>query len=163
MNRNAVDAFNRLGERRRYIRGMVAWIGFDVRTVSYDRKPRRAGTTKYSLTRMVAFAADGIISFSLAPLRLAFAFAIIGATPILAYLAYSFAMHIFFHGHFEPGWASTILTITIFGVLNLFCLGIVGEYIGRIYHEAKARPLYLLSDMTGRSRPRGGKLPDGLL
>jgi len=137
-----------LGERRRYIRGMVAWIGFNVVTVNYHRKRRTAGTTKYSLAKMISFATDGLLSFSLAPLRLSFAFATLGAAPIIVYLAYSFVMHIFFHGHFEPGWASIMLTITVFGVLNLFCLGIAGEYLGRLYYEAKGRPIYVVSDVS---------------
>ena len=148
MSRRAVDAFNRLGERRRYIRGMVSWIGYNVSVVEYKRKPRIAGKTKFSPARMLAFATDGLLSFSFAPLRLAFGFAIIGSLPILIYLAYSFARHIYFHGHFEPGWASLMLTITIFSVLNLLCMGIVGEYVGRLYDEVKGRPLYLLSDVV---------------
>lgn len=160
MSRRALDAFNRLGERRRYIRGLVAWIGFDVATIEYHRQARFAGRTKYSLRKMISFAADGLLSFSIAPLRLAFGFAVVGAAPFLIYLTYSFAMHIFAHGHFEPGWASIILTIMVFGVLNLFCLGVIGEYVGRLYYEAKGRPIYLLkarldhTDATG-SRKTG--------
>ena len=146
LSRRSVNAFNKLGERRRYLRGMVAWLGFQTEVVEYVRKPRTAGEPKYSLAKSIALALDGLVSFSLAPLRLSFFLAIAASTPFLIYFSYSLINHIFFHGTVEKGWMSIMLAITLFGTVNLFCLGIIGEYIGRIYYEAKSRPIYLLAE-----------------
>jgi polyisoprenyl-phosphate glycosyltransferase len=136
-------------EPNRYLRGMFAWVGFRQSTVDYDRDERFAGETKFTMTRMVRFAADGLLGFSTAPLRLAMAlgFAIsalafvIGATAIVLKLA----------GALPPvsGWASLTVIISFFSGIQLIVLATVGLYVGRAYEQGKQRPLYLLSEARG--------------
>ena len=150
LDRAAVDAFNRLSESHRYIRGLVGWLGFRSAIVEYDRLPRQGGRTKYTLTKMMRLAMDGIISFSFLPLRLAYIVACILVLPFLLYLAYNFVLHIFFGVTMVPGWSSLILAVILFGVFNLLMLGVLGEYVGRIYTEAKRRPIFLVEESCGR-------------
>ena len=151
LSRRALDAFNQLRERHRYIRGMVGWLGFKTATVYYERRARAAGETKYPLGKMVRFAADAIVSSSSLPLRLSYLFALVGSSVIFAYLLWVVFKLVFFDEPLVRGWSSLILTITLFGFLNLLCLGIIGEYIGRLYEQSKNRPLYLVAEDTKRS------------
>jgi len=147
MSRRSVEAFRRLKEKHRYLRGMVGWLGFRTATVTYHRRPRQAGQTKYPFYRMFALATDAIISFSSFPLRLSFVFASAGLALVFGYLLYTLIKHLFFGGVLLQGWTSLILTTTIFGSLILISLGIIGEYIGRIYEQVKDRPLYLIREI----------------
>ena len=148
VDRRALDAVRGMRERARYLRGMFAWIGFRQTAVTYRRQSRVAGESKYPLARMIRFALDGIISFSATPLRLALnvgfavsalAFAL-GAAAVVAKLAGSFSV---------PGWASLLVVTLFFAGVQLTMLGIMGEYVGRIYDEVKDRPLYLVGDLRG--------------
>ena len=147
MNRESVIALQPLRERNSYIRGMVGWLGYKTATVSFHRELRAAGKTKYPLRKMIAFAADSIVSFSFSPLRLAYFMAFIGLIPVAAFLIYTFIQYIFFNATFVRGWTSVILIISIFGFFNLISVGIIGEYVGRIYEESKNRPLYFIRDI----------------
>jgi polyisoprenyl-phosphate glycosyltransferase len=151
MSRRALDAFNQMRESHRYVRGMVGWMGFRVERVYFDRPARAAGTTKYPFLKMVRFAIDAIVSFSASPLRLAYLGAVMISALVLVYWAYVIWREVTGRGTIVPGWTSLLLTITLFGCSNLICLGIMGEYIGRIFDEAKHRPLYMLKDETKRS------------
>ena len=172
MSRRSVDALCALRERHRYLRGMAGWIGFRTAFVKYERKPRAAGTTKYPLRKMLAFALDGLISFSSFPLRLAYILALLTSSPVLLYLLYTLAKYILRGESLVPGWTSIILTITLFGTAILISLGLLGEYVGRIYEESKNRPLYLIREVAttesqgevpsaaGSGSQRGGPIAD---
>jgi len=149
LDRLAVDALKRLNETHRYIRGLVGWLGFSRGIVEYDRAPRQAGVTKYSLVKMVRLAMDGIISLSFMPLRAAYIAAFILMTPFLLYLVYSFLAHYYFGAILVPGWTSLVLAVILFGTFNLLMLGILGEYTGRIYSEVKNRPIFLVDEFCG--------------
>ncbi|MBI5248590.1 MAG: glycosyltransferase family 2 protein, partial [Desulfomonile tiedjei] len=153
MSSRSVDALRKLRETHRYLRGMAGWLGFRTAIVKYRRKPRSLGTTKWPLLRMVRFAMDAIVSFSMLPLRLAYMMAGIVALLFSGYLLYALIRYIFYSEGFVTGWSSLIAAIIVLGVLNLLCLGIIGEYIGRIYEQSKDRPLYLVRQIWGRPDP----------
>ena len=134
---------------------LSGWIGFRTAAVPYDRQPRAAGKTKYPFARMLTFATDGLISFSSTPLRLAYYFAFISAATVLGYLLYTLAKYVLFGAELVRGWTSLILAVAIFGFSILFSLGIIGEYIGRIYEQSKNRPLYLVREMIERRSNAG--------
>ncbi len=154
MDRAVVDAILRMPERDRFLRGMVSWVGFRQVAIPYRREPRFAGETKYPLLKMVRFAADGVISFSHAPLRLAVwtGFFVIG----LAFLGILYAVLLRFFAdpsQWVRGWASTFVAILFMGGVQLISLGIMGEYVGRIYGEVKQRPLYFVRERFGFREP----------
>lgn len=151
LDRVAVNALNKITEHHRYIRGLVGWLGFKTAVIEYDRSPRYSGTTKYMLPKMIRLAMDGIISFSFIPLRFAYITAIILMIPFLLYLVYNFILHFFLGIKMVRGWSSLILAVTLFGAFNLFMLGILGEYIGRIYTEVKRRPIFLIEELCGKN------------
>ncbi len=149
LDRKAVDAMLRLPERHRLLRGMCSWIGFRQYGLKYSRAARFAGTTKYPLRKMLHLAMDGIASFSTVPLRV---LALIGfATAALAFLGiiYSLFVRIFTH-NWVSGWATLFIAMLLMGGLQMISIGIVGEYVGRIYTEAKQRPLYLARSVLHR-------------
>jgi len=150
MNRRALDAFLKLPEASRYIRGMVAWIGFRQVAFEYHRHRRAAGKTKYGFGRMVRLSMDALTGFSIRPLRVASIASVIliGISAMLMIrVLLSWAT-----GGTVRGWTSLIVTVLFIGGVQTFILGILGEYIGRLFVEAKRRPLYLVSDET---RPAG--------
>jgi glycosyltransferase involved in cell wall biosynthesis len=148
LSRRSLEALKKMREEHRFIRGMVGWIGFRVAEVAYERKARGAGRTKYPFRKMLFFALNAIVSFSFFPLRLAYVMAFGLSTMLMGYLVYTFCMHVFYNVELVPGWTSLILSIMAFGAMNLFCLGIIGEYVGRIYEQCKHRPLYLIGEDT---------------
>jgi len=150
LDRVAVEALKRITESHRYIRGLVGWLGFRRGVVEYDRDPRVAGATKYSLVKMVRLALDGIISLSFMPLRAAYMTALVLMIPFFVYLIYNIILHYVFKVVMVPGWASLILAIILFGTFILLMLGILGEYVGRIYTEVKGRPIFLVDQYCGR-------------
>ncbi len=148
MSRRAVDAFNRLRERHRYVRGMVSWLGFRQTGVPYVREARHAGTTKYSMRKMIRLGLDGITSISNVPLQIAghLGFWISGLS--LLYILYILGMKVLTDAPII-GWASTMTAIFFFGGVQLVTLGVIGEYIGRINDEVKQRPIYVLEEQGG--------------
>jgi len=148
MSRRALDALNKLREQHRFIRGMVGWLGFRTAEVHYDRGPRVAGVTKYPFRRMMRFAVDATVSFSSFPLRLAYLLSAGLSLIFCGYLLYSTFMHAFFGQSVVPGWFSLVILVIAFGAINLVCLGIIGEYVGRIFEQVKERPLYLVGSDT---------------
>jgi glycosyltransferase involved in cell wall biosynthesis len=149
VDRRALDCFLAMPERDRFVRGMFAWIGFRQGTVTFDRPPRAAGKSKYSLRKMVALAANGIISFSDAPLRLA-----LWAGAAVSALAFVYGLSVIARSAFgdpslERGWSSTIVVIAALGGANMLMTGVIGLYVGRIYAEAKRRPLYIVERAVG--------------
>jgi dolichol-phosphate mannosyltransferase len=150
MSRRALDAFLAMPEQARFIRGMVAWIGFKQVPFAYDRDERFAGETKYPLKKMVRFALDALTGFSSAPLKLAshagFALSV-GSVLLSVYIAYAWIA-----GRNIPGWTSLMLVVVILGAVQMFVLALMGEYIGRLYNEVKNRPLYVVQEVTGETR-----------
>jgi dolichol-phosphate mannosyltransferase len=149
MSRRALDAFLALPEQARFIRGMVAWVGFRQVPIVYDRAQRHAGETKYPLSKMMRFALDAVTGFSTAPLRMAShigLWLVAVSALILLYIAFGFLT-----GRATQGWTSLMLVVVILGAVQMFVLGMIGEYIGRLYIESKRRPLYIVSDIAGHA------------
>jgi dolichol-phosphate mannosyltransferase len=144
MSRKALDAFLQFGERDRFTRGLVSYMGFRQSVVSYECPPRFAGKSKYTLRRMLHFAADGVTSFSSRPLRIASYTGMIVFLVGLAYALYAIIQHIV--GKTIPGWTSLLVTVLLLGGIQLLSLGIIGEYLARIFNESKSRPLYFIKD-----------------
>jgi dolichol-phosphate mannosyltransferase len=147
MSRRALDALLAMPEQARFIRGMVAWIGFRQVPFAYDRHGRFAGETKYPLRKMMRFAFDALTGFSSAPLKLASHFGLglsFGSVLLVLYIAYAWAA-----GRSIQGWTSLMLVVVVLGAIQMFVLALMGEYIGRLYNEAKGRPLYIVQDIAG--------------
>jgi glycosyltransferase involved in cell wall biosynthesis len=148
IDRRVLEVLLAMPERARFLRGMVSWVGFKQIAVMYQRAPRLAGESKYPLFKMLQFAADGIISFSFVPLRVAtwLGFAAIG----FAFLGILYAVIArLVTNDWVPGWASIFTAVLFMGGVQLLTLGIIGEYIGRIYNEVKRRPLYVVQERKG--------------
>ncbi len=158
MSRRAIDALKRMPERARFVRGMVSWLGFRQTGVTFTREARYAGETKYPLRKMLAFAADGLVSFSTLPLRLATTLGFLMALASLVYLASAVVARLGL-AMTVPGWTSIIAVVALIGSAQLICLGIIGEYVGRIYDEVKARPLYLVSTIEQGPRQSDDSAP----
>ena len=153
MSRRALDAFLAMPEQSRFIRGMVAWIGFRQVPFAYDRDQRFAGETKYPLRKMMRFAFDALTGFSSAPLKLASHAGLalsLGSLLIIAYITYAWAS-----GQNIQGWTSLMLVVVVLGAVQMFVLALMGEYIGRLYNEAKGRPLYIVQEVAGREAGQG--------
>jgi dolichol-phosphate mannosyltransferase len=149
MDRQVVDILNSMPERNRYVRGLRAWVGFRQTSVLFERNPRFAGDVKYTFGKSLSLAIDGIISFSTVPLRLATYLGIISATIAMIMIVLVLYWRIFAPVSHLIGY--TLITISMFflGSVQLVCIGILGEYIGRIYEEVKGRPLYTLKESGG--------------
>jgi dolichol-phosphate mannosyltransferase len=147
VSRRALDALLAMPEQARFIRGMVAWIGFRQVPFAYDRDQRFAGETKYPFSKMLRFALDALTGFSSAPLKLAShaGLALAGLSVLLIlYIAYAWIA-----GQSIQGWTSLMLVVVILGAVQMFVLALMGEYIGRLYNEAKRRPLYIVQEIAG--------------
>lgn len=148
IDRSAVDAFRAMREQNRYVRGMFAWMGFEQTAVEYVREERFAGETKYPLKKMLRLAANGIVGFSAAPLRLILSFGFV--VSVLSFLAGLVVIALKLLGvDAVSGWASLIVVVFFVGGIQLIVTGVIGEYIGRIYDEVKRRPLYLVRSTRG--------------
>jgi dolichol-phosphate mannosyltransferase len=155
MSRRALDVLLAMPEQARFIRGMVAWIGFRQVPFAYDRAERLAGETKYPMRKMVRFAFDALTGFSSAPLKLASHVGIglsAGSVLLVLYLVYAWLS-----GMSIQGWTSLMLVVVVIGAAQMFVLGLMGEYIGRLYNESKRRPLYVVQEVAG-GRDREGRL-----
>jgi dolichol-phosphate mannosyltransferase len=145
MSRKVVVALRELREAHRFVRGMVAWVGFKQTEVVYDRPGRFAGETKYPLRKMVRFALDGITSFSILPLRFATYLGMLTSLGSVGVIAYALLSKYLYH-QVVPGWTALMIVVTIFASVQLLMIGILGEYVGRVYEEVKRRPLYVVGD-----------------
>jgi polyisoprenyl-phosphate glycosyltransferase len=160
MDRKVVDVMSSLPERSRYLRGLRAWSGFKQKPVVFKRDARAAGVPQYTFKKSLKLALDGIFSFSAVPLRLASYFGFAMSAFSLFLTLFTFLQKVF-HQFFEriglgpgPGFATIVIAITLLGGVQLICLGILGEYLGRIYDEVKGRPAWIISESTddeGRS------------
>jgi polyisoprenyl-phosphate glycosyltransferase len=165
MSRRAVEALERFEEVNMFLRGIVPLLGFRSATVYYDRKERVAGTTKYPLKKMIAFALDGITSFSITPIRM---ISLIGFVSFFVSLLFGvYFLILKFTGHTQTGWTSLITSIWLLGGLQLIAFGLIGEYIGKIYKETKRRPRYIVDlDLFNLPMPhcwhQSSSLPEGV-
>jgi len=151
LDRQVVDALGELRERNRFLRGMTSWVGFESAVVEYDREARDGGATKFSLRRMVRFALDGVASFSHVPLQIAtvlglgFAALALALVPLTVVARYT--------GIYERGVPSLLFAVLLIGGIQLMTLGVIGEYVGRIYDEVKRRPLYVVRRRADGAAP----------
>lgn len=150
MSRRVVDQFKNIRERDRFIRGLVSWIGFRQTSISYARDRRHAGHTKYSYSKMFRFAFDAITSFSSVPLKLATWLGYLSSLLAFVYACSVFVQKYILHIT-EKGWPTIMISVLFLGGVQLICIGIVGEYIGRIYNEIKQRPLYIVDKLYNRA------------
>ncbi len=154
MDRTVVQAIHQLPERNRFMKGLFAWVGFPTTSIEYSRPVRSAGTTKFNFWRLWNFALDGIVGFSTLPLRI---WTYIGT--LVAILSLMFATYIavetLIHGRDVPGYASIMTSVLFLGGIQLITLGVIGEYLARLFEEAKARPIYLVDGIYQSERSDG--------
>ena len=151
IDRIVVDVFLNMPERHRLLRGMWSWIGFPQVGLPYQRAPRFAGETKYPLRKMIGLALDGIVSFSVVPLRLVTALGFVSAGAAFVGIIYTLCVRLLTHS-WVRGWAMTFIGILFMAGVQMLCLGILGEYIGRIYTESKQRPLFIQHEIRRAQR-----------
>lgn len=145
IDRKVAEVFKNMPERNRFIRGMISWVGFKQYALEYERQERFAGETKYPLKKMIKFASDGIIAFSAKPLKI---ISIIGIFSIIfSFLLLIYSVVVKVTGAYSvPGWSSIICAISFFSGVQLLSLGVIGQYIARVYDESKSRPLYIVEE-----------------
>jgi glycosyltransferase involved in cell wall biosynthesis len=148
LDRRVVEVLKRLPERSRFMKGLFAWVGFRQAALPYDRQTRHAGATNWSYWRLWNFAIDGVTSFSSSPLKV-WSYVGLGISALSFLYAIFLATLVLIHGIDVPGYASLMVVVLFLGGIQLITLGIIGEYIGRIYNEVKGRPLYLVSELYG--------------
>jgi dolichol-phosphate mannosyltransferase len=148
IDRKVVLALRRMRERYRLLRAMTSWVGFRQIALPYERHKRLAGQSKYPLRKMLALAIDGVLSFSVVPLRIVTAVGLAMAFFSALGITYALIGRIF-GDDWVPGWTLMFITLLFFSGIQFIFLGIIGEYVGRIYGEAKQRPLYLVSEIIG--------------
>lgn len=149
MDRQVVEVLNAMPERNRYVRGLRAWVGFRQTVVQFQRDPRFAGEVKYTFRKSFALAINGLVSFSKVPLRLATYVGLMAAAIALLMSALVLYWRLFEPNSPVTGFATIAVAIFFMGAVQLICIGILGEYIGRIYEEVKGRPLYTLAEVGG--------------
>jgi dolichol-phosphate mannosyltransferase len=156
MSRRVIDQVRRMPEHHRYLRGMRSWVGFRQTAVRVEREERHSGKSKYSLWRLVKLASDGLFAFSIVPIRAA---ALLGAAAIGVSMVYVFyALYFrFFLNQSPQGFTALIAAVTFLSGVLLFFLGVIGEYVGRIYEETKARPIYIVDRVAGTLKNRPGE------
>jgi dolichol-phosphate mannosyltransferase len=147
MSRRVVNVLVSMPERNRFLRGMTRWVGFRQTTVQYDRAARVAGTSKYTVGAMVRLAADAVISFSTIPLKLASVLGLVVALLGVAYGVFS-VIDRFVARAVVPGYTTLVVAVLVLGGVQLACLGIIGQYLGRVYDESKGRPIFILWEDT---------------
>ena len=151
LSRKAVNAMSQLGERNRYMKGLFAWIGLPIKVIEYDRLPRGAGTSKWDYPGLMGLAFEGITSFSVAPLRLTMAAGILTALAGILFALWIVAKTLVL-GEPVQGYPSLISMITFLGGVQLISIGLLGEYVGKTYFEAKQRPVYLIRDVLRKNK-----------
>jgi polyisoprenyl-phosphate glycosyltransferase len=151
MSRPVVLTLRALREQHRFVRGMVAWVGFKQVAVTYERPARFAGETKYPLKKMIRFAVDGITSFSTVPLRMATWLGVFSGVIAISVAVWAFIERIL--GHVVQGWTTIMIAVTFGTCAQLLMIGILGEYVGRIYEEVKRRPLYIIGEELNLAPP----------
>jgi len=148
MDRKVVLALRQIQERARFLRGLVNWVGYRQTSIRYVREARRVGATKFPMRKMVRFAVDAITSFSVVPLQMATTLGLLSSTAAFLYGLKALRDH-FILGNTVPGWTSLMIVVLFFGGVQMVFLGVLGEYLGRVYEEVKQRPLYLVASRDG--------------
>lgn len=148
MSRRVVDALNNLPEQKRFMKGLYAWVGFSQQAVLYDVEARRSGQSKWSISQLFGYAWNGVVSFSAAPLRMWSVIGICIAALAVAYAAWVIVTTLVF-GRDVPGYATLVVAIFFLGGLQLLSIGVLGEYIARIFAETKQRPLFIIEEKRG--------------
>ena len=146
IDRKVIDVLKTIKERHRFVRGLVAWTGYEQTELCYQREERFAGETKYPLRRMVSFAVDGLTAFSIKPLKIATKLGLVSVVVGLILTIYVLVSKIMYPETTQAGWASLLIAMIFFGGVQLLTLGVIGEYIGRIYDETRDRPLYVVAE-----------------
>jgi glycosyltransferase involved in cell wall biosynthesis len=152
IDRMVIDALVRMREESRYVRGMVAWTGFRQCEVTYVREPRFAGTGNYTMRRMLHLAADGALSFSVRPLQVTTQFGLLVTFVAFVGGVWFIVERLLGTGPTVPGWTSVVVAVLFMGGVQLISIGVLGAYLGRIFYEAKRRPLYFVAERIGRDR-----------
>ncbi len=151
MGRKVLNAYKEISESQRFTRGLISWLGFRQTALPYDRHARFAGSTKYPLMKMINFSLDAVTGFSLKPLRMIMLLGLI--TSGLSFLAFTYSIYQWVFLNTVPGWASLMTVICLIGCVQIICLGVVGEYVGRTFTETKKRPLYLIEEKADQDIP----------
>lgn len=146
VDRRVVEELSKMRERSRFVRGMISWIGFSQCKVEYVRAQRFAGETKYPLPKMLKFAVDGLLSFSHVPLKLSSTMGFLTSGLSFALIVYGIVIRLVFPERAIAGWASVFVAVLFLGGIQLICIGILGEYLGRVHDEMKRRPLYICDE-----------------
>ncbi|MDH0864616.1 glycosyltransferase family 2 protein, partial [Mitsuaria sp. GD03876] len=161
MDRAVVDALMALPERNRFMKGLYAWVGYRTVAVPYQPAPRAHGRTRFRPLRLAALALDGLTAFTTWPLRAASTVGVLLALAAFLYGSYLTLVYLLY-GHVVSGWTTIVVSLMFFSGLQLLSLGIVGEYVGRIFEEVKGRPLYVIQDEWGAGLPRQDEWSTGL-
>ncbi len=156
VDRRAAEVLRRLPERNRFMKGLFAWVGFNAIGVDYERPKRAAGNTKFNLWRLWNFALDGVVSFSTVPLRASFYGGLVIATVAVLYALFIVARVLLF-GIDTPGYASLLIVVLLMGAIQLVSIGIIGEYLGRLFLEVKGRPIYVVEGVYEEGQARSPK------
>ncbi len=149
LNRKMVDAVLSMSEYHRFSKGIFSWVGFNTKYISYEAKERESGESKWSFLKLFKYAIDGIVAFSTLPLRLSIATGFVTAIISIIYLVVV-VLQKFIQGIDVPGYATIIVLILFLGGMQLFCLGILGEYLAKVYVQSKNRPIYILKEHLGK-------------
>jgi glycosyltransferase involved in cell wall biosynthesis len=156
INKKVLKAYQSITESQRFTRGLIAWLGFRQTALSYDRHPRFAGTTKYPLMKMINFSLDAVTGFSLKPLRLIIYLGVFISG--ISVLTFMYSVYTWYLSNSVPGWASIMTVVCLLSSMQLICLGVIGEYVGRIFAETKKRPLYLVQTKSEEEMPASLKI-----
>jgi glycosyltransferase involved in cell wall biosynthesis len=149
MKRPMVDAIVSMSEKHRFSKGIFSWVGFNTKYIPYEVKEREFGETKWSLWKLIKYAIDGVVSFSTAPLKLSMGVGLTTSVASILYLVFVVVQKLFF-GIDVPGYATIVVLVLLLGGMQLFCLGILGEYISKIFIQSKNRPIYILKEHLGK-------------
>jgi glycosyltransferase involved in cell wall biosynthesis len=162
MDRSVVNSFLQLKERNRFAKGLFMWVGYNSKCIEFENVERAAGSSSWSFWKLVHYAIDGIVSFTISPLRWASYFGFLTASSAFLYMFYVILSKILF-GNSVGGYASIVSIILFFGGIQLIFLGIIGEYIGRIFIEVKARPSYIIKGKSSSFHPEKAKVRKSLI
>ena len=149
MKRPMVDAIVSMSEKHRFSKGIFSWVGFNTKYIPYEVKEREFGETKWSLWKLIKYAIDGVVSFSTAPLKLSMGVGLTTSVASILYLVFVVVQKLFF-GIDVPGYATIVVLVLLLGGMQLFCLGILGEYVSKIFIQSKNRPIYILKEHLGK-------------
>jgi dolichol-phosphate mannosyltransferase len=148
MDRRVVDVLKKMPERNRFVRGLRTWVGLRQTGLEYARAARHAGRSKYTFTKLVRLAFDGLVSYSFVPLRFVSNLGLLVSLSALAYMGYLLLARLLDNQAIQ-GWTSTVVIVLFLGGIQLLSLGIIGEYVGRVFDEVKQRPQYVVGELTG--------------